>query len=249
MPIPQSILNPPAMVFTFGRNGFFGYSSGSPASAQSLMWWSTFETSLLSSTKNIDRAAIKTALQQRHQHWKDPVMQSIISKAEVESIYPTWVLEGLPHWGESGIVLVGDAAHAMDPTTGQGASQALEDAKTLSLLLKHLLEPEEGRTTPLPRALESATESERVDAAIKMLYEIRSPRVKEIVERGKKIAGRKADVGIVAEYFMYFFLWLLNAVPALGKVVVFPLLCSVALTEYSQSNDWRCQSPFVRLVS
>lgn len=208
-PIPPSIVQPSSMVFAFGPNGFFGYSSGSPPPAQSLMWWSTFETSQLPDTKHIDPAAVKAALLERHKHWKDPIVQDIINKAEVESIYPTWVLDELPHWGERGIVLLGDAAHAMDPTTGQGASQAFEDSLTLSLLLKAMLvgdrRPDfEGR------------EREKVDLAIKLFYDIRSPRVREIKERGKKISGRKANVGVVAEYFTYFFLWMLNTFPSIG---------------------------------
>lgn len=208
--IPAFLTQNKAMVFTFGGNGFFGYSSSAPADDKSLMWWSTFELDSASATKSIDTDAIKEALKKRHQHWKDPVIQNIIQKAEVQSIYPTYVLDidQTPNWGELGMVLVGDAAHAMDPTTGQGASQALEDSQTLSLLLAECLKRgEQGE-------LEGA---EAVSLALKLYYEIRNPRVREIVERGKKIAGNKANVGTIAEYFMYFFLWLMNRYPAIGK--------------------------------
>ncbi|KAF1845102.1 FAD/NAD(P)-binding domain-containing protein [Cucurbitaria berberidis CBS 394.84] len=203
-PIPPFIADNKAMVFAFGGNGFFGYSSGGPLAAKQLMWWSTFETDSLPDTKSIDPQAIKTALLERHKQWKDPIVQDIVQKANVESIYPTWTLPTLPHWGERGIVLVGDAAHAMDPTTGQGASQALEDSQTFALLLAGLLE----------RA------DEQVDEAIKLFHEIRAPRINAIVERGKKLAGRKANIGVVAEYFIYSFLWLLMKFPSIGKFVL-----------------------------
>lgn len=198
------------MVFGFGGNGFFGYSSGGPPVSQQLMWWSTFETSQLPDNKAIDPAAIKAALLERHKHWKDPIIQDIVQSAEIQSIYPTWTLPTLPNWGAEGIVLVGDAAHAMDPTTGQGASQALEDSQTLALLLAELCKDASERS-------DGTAFSDTIDQAIKIFHEIRSPRIDAIVARGKKIAGRKANVGIVAEYFMYFFLWLLNKFPAIGE--------------------------------
>jgi 2-polyprenyl-6-methoxyphenol hydroxylase-like FAD-dependent oxidoreductase len=142
------------------------------------------------------------------------VATNLVKRADVESIYPTWVLNELPHWGSNGIVLIGDAAHAMDPTTGQGASQALEDSLTLSLLLKEVLQPNATHTV-------QGTEKEKVDLAIKLFHDIRKPRVQEIVERGKKIAGRKENVGVVAEYFMYFFLWMMNRFPAIGEIWCF----------------------------
>ena len=132
----------------------------------------------------------------------------------MESIYPTWVLEKLPHWGENGIVLIGDAAHALDPTTGQGASQAFEDSQTLALLLKEVLQT---KSVGDPA---KDSEREKVNLAIKLFYEIRAPRVHEIVERGKKLSGSKTDVGVVTEYFLYFFLWLLNRFPIVGKLHV-----------------------------
>ena len=209
-PLPEFVAKNKAMVFTFGSNGFFGYSSSGPISTQSLMWWSTYETSSLPYAQNLDVAKIKADLVKRHKHWKDPIVQSIVRDAEVQSIYPTWILPELPHWGENGIVLVGDAAHAMDPTTGQGASQALEDAQTLALLLAALLKENEMTQT-------QNEEKAGIALAIKHYYKIRSPRVQEIVERGKKISGSKANVGFVAEYSMYFLLWMMMRYPAIGE--------------------------------
>ncbi|CAO2655592.1 Nn.00g043950.m01.CDS01 [Neocucurbitaria sp. VM-36] len=212
-PIPPFITSNKAMVFEFGGNGFFGYSSGGPPSTQQLMWWSTFETSALPDITSVDPRTIKRALLERHKDWKDPVVQEIVHKAEVESIYPTWTLPKLPHWGERGIVLVGDAAHAMDPTTGQGASQALEDSLTFTILLAELL-----RKTD--RSKNEIENRDVVDLAIELFHDIRAPRIDRIVDRGKKLAGRKANVGFVAEYFMYFFLWLMNKFPSFGKLMI-----------------------------
>lgn len=196
------------MVFEFGGNGFFGYSSGGPATRRQLMWWSTFETASLPDSKDIDPRDIKYALLERHKHWKDPIVQDTIANADVESIYPTWIMPELPHWGEKGIVLIGDAAHALDPTTGQGASQALEDSQTFALLLAEVFDVERyGCSQP----------KWAIDQAIEMYFQIRSPRVQKIVERGKQLASSKASVGIVKEYIMYFFLWLLIKFPSLGK--------------------------------
>lgn len=90
--IPSVIADNKAMVFEFGGNGFFGYSSGGPPSEKQLMWWSTFETSSLLDTKDIDPRDIKYALMERHKHWKDPIVQDTIRNADVESIYPTWIM-------------------------------------------------------------------------------------------------------------------------------------------------------------
>ncbi|KAF2471880.1 FAD/NAD(P)-binding domain-containing protein [Lindgomyces ingoldianus] len=239
-PIPKYIRDNKAMVFTFGGAGFFGYSSGGPASAESVMWWSTFETSSLPSTNDINPTEIKKALIERHKNWKDPVLQDIILKAEVQSIYPTWVLPELPNWGERGIVLVGDAAHAMDPTTGQGASQGLEDSKTLALLLAKCMKRSEAGGASGP-----GSEKEAVALAIKLYHQIRSPRVSEIVERGKKLAGKKANVGIILEYVTYVFLWLLNKFPSFGKF----MLGDVNRSLYAWSAEDEIQKAFREMGS
>jgi 2-polyprenyl-6-methoxyphenol hydroxylase-like FAD-dependent oxidoreductase len=208
-PIPPFITDNKAMMFSFGGNGFFGYSSSGPPSSEQLMWWSTFETLGLPDTKNIDPQAIKIALMERHKHWRDPIIQDIVRKAEVQSVYPTWALPDLPHWGERGIVLIGDAAHAMDPTTGQGASQALEDGQTLALLLSDLLRKE----------TDADNDVVTINTAIKLFHQVRSPRVHAIIERGKRLAGSKIDVNVVSEYSMYCMLWLIMKLPFLGESI------------------------------
>ncbi|MBT1637033.1 FAD-dependent oxidoreductase [Clavibacter michiganensis] len=49
--------------------------------------------------------------------------------------------EAPPAWGSRRVVLVGDAAHAISPSSGQGASLALEDAAVLGRILAGGAEP------------------------------------------------------------------------------------------------------------
>ncbi|OCT51391.1 hypothetical protein CLCR_08059 [Cladophialophora carrionii] len=58
----------------------------------------------------------------------------------LDACYPTWTTPELPTWTKNGrAVLVGDAAHALRPSSGQGACQALEDAEALALFLRRSL--------------------------------------------------------------------------------------------------------------
>ena len=37
-PLPEEVVKDKSMVFTFGRNGFFGYGSVGPAETNNMMW-------------------------------------------------------------------------------------------------------------------------------------------------------------------------------------------------------------------
>ena len=204
-------------MFTLGRSGFFGYASGSPAAANDLMWLSTFETEMPPCKETLDASQVKGEMQQRLSKWKDPVIQDIISRADVQSVHPTWLLPDLPHWGRNGIVLVGDAAHALSPITGQGASQALEDAQTLSLLLKKTLEMAYVRQMG---RFDRQDEVEAVESALTLFYKIRQPRVGAIADRSRKIHGKRKTTGIAMEYSLYFMVWAVTHVPFVAKIVV-----------------------------
>jgi len=65
----------------------------------------------------------------RFQHWPDPV-KKVLESYEENSLNHIFVhdLNPLTHWHQGNLVIIGDAAHAPLPTSGQGACQALEDA-------------------------------------------------------------------------------------------------------------------------
>jgi 2-polyprenyl-6-methoxyphenol hydroxylase-like FAD-dependent oxidoreductase len=62
--------------------------------------------------------------------WLD--VPDTIARAEAAFEYPMVDREPLPHWSGDGVVLLGDAAHAMYPVGSNGASQAIIDARVLA---------------------------------------------------------------------------------------------------------------------
>jgi len=62
-------------------------------------------------------------------HWADPIA-SIINKTPLSRINKIYIHDHDPirKWYKNNVILLGDAAHAALPTSGQGACQAIEDA-------------------------------------------------------------------------------------------------------------------------
>ncbi|HVY37404.1 MAG TPA: NAD(P)/FAD-dependent oxidoreductase [Polyangia bacterium] len=81
----------------------------------------------------------------RYAGWADPV-EPLIQATEAWVRTPIFDVPCLPVWQRGRAVLVGDAAHAMSPAGGQGASMALEDAQLLATLVAD-------RSRPLSRSL------------------------------------------------------------------------------------------------
>jgi salicylate hydroxylase len=48
------------------------------------------------------------------------------------------IQDPLEKWHNDRLILIGDAAHAMLPTQGQGASQAIEDAEALGSFFENI---------------------------------------------------------------------------------------------------------------
>lgn len=90
-----------------------------------------------------DREGLKEMFQADMNEWPD-LVQSAKQNMDVEklSIWPYYVVPKLETWSSPSkrVIIVGDAAHAIPPTAGQGASQAFEDVYSLSLLLARLSE-------------------------------------------------------------------------------------------------------------
>lgn len=63
-------------------------------------------------------------------------------------------IDPLPRWSRGRLLLVGDAAHAMLPTQGQGASQSFEDAEAVGSFLNDI-HPNDATSAPKLAALEA----------------------------------------------------------------------------------------------
>lgn len=80
-------------------------------------------------------------LRENKDDWPD-IVQSALEGAPVENM-GIWAFYGIPKldkWASPAdrVIVVGDAAHAIPPTAGQGVNQAFEDVNMLALLLSKL---------------------------------------------------------------------------------------------------------------
>ena len=122
--------------------------------------------------------------------WPDIVRSALENIAlDTLTIWPFYTLTRLPSWSSpSGKVLVlGDAAHAIPPTAGQGVNQAFEDIFMLSLLLSNRLPS----GISLSEKLEFLQEKrqERVDAVLDLTKKMNNRRLpkeeREEMENGE----------------------------------------------------------------
>ena len=199
------------MVFTFGPSGSFGYCCAAPLPQRKIGWWSNWGMIDVPHHNVVEPEVIRRQLQERHGSWKDPVIQTIIKSMNTDRIYPIWTTPNLPHWGTRGAILLGDAAHTLQATSGQGAAQALEDGVTFSLLLSHFL-------TKAQTAGSDLTIEKGIELTAKALYDIRNPKVSAIRARARNLyVTNKRIKNIVVEYLYYCFIYVWTNFPIIGQ--------------------------------
>ncbi|MCA9571318.1 MAG: FAD-dependent monooxygenase, partial [Myxococcales bacterium] len=108
-----------------------------------------------------------------------PWVGELLAASEILGPWPLREVRSLPRWHRGRAVLVGDAAHAMSPSAGQGASLALEDVQSLVRALRDHREP--------PVAL-AGWEAER------------RPRVEQIARVAARNASGKAPSSAMAAW-------------------------------------------------
>lgn len=143
--LPQT---PETSNFIFGRRAFFGYHM-SPSGY--IYWFVNYPQA----HEPAREALLKLTHEERKQRllalFRDdqPFICDIIQAAE--TTFPDFLTYTLPvqpaRWHKGPVVLVGDAVHAISPSSGQGASMALEDAAILAKCLRDIPDLEQAFET------------------------------------------------------------------------------------------------------
>lgn len=81
-----------------------------------------------------DTSADVEEMMAEYAHFADEY-KTLLKNAEDLKHWPLLQLPQLPRWNRGRACLIGDAAHAMFPFSGQGAAMGIEDAGTLGVLL------------------------------------------------------------------------------------------------------------------
>jgi 2-polyprenyl-6-methoxyphenol hydroxylase-like FAD-dependent oxidoreductase len=129
---PQIAPTDGLMRMTFGRKAFFGYIK---APGQPVHWFNNYPAPENDTGPVEDAAQFGAKL--RDMHADDPLDNLAILEAAgpVARSYPVYDMPALARWHTDHVLLMGDAAHAVAPHSGQGASMAIEDAVVLAACL------------------------------------------------------------------------------------------------------------------
>jgi 2-polyprenyl-6-methoxyphenol hydroxylase-like FAD-dependent oxidoreductase len=153
----------------FGRRAFFGYV---PDPAGGTVWFANVPRPAVTPAERAATTAEQWQRQLAELFGGDAgPARDLISDGQLELAGDsTHDLPSVPTWHRGPMVILGDAAHAPSPTSGQGASLAAEDAVVLAKSLRDLPD--------IPRALAA--------------YEgLRRRRVERIVAQGRRAGSAK----------------------------------------------------------
>ncbi|GAA1813280.1 FAD-dependent monooxygenase [Luedemannella flava] len=127
--------------FVFGRRCFFGYLSHPDGG----VWWFANPPAKREPTRE-ELAAItpgqwRARLVDLFADDTGPMLDIIAATGHIFPAWNTYDFPRVPTWHNDRMVLVGDAVHAASPSSGQGASLAIEDAVVLGRCLRDLDDP------------------------------------------------------------------------------------------------------------
>lgn len=167
-------LEPGVNHMVFGRRAFFGVFV--PGDEDGEAWWFHNGPPAASHESSLD---LRTRLLQLHASDPPWIAECIRATPRLLGPWPLREIDGLDRWCRGRVALIGDAAHAMSPSAGQGASMAMEDAMVLAMCLRDEADP--------ARALE------RFERA-------RRPRVDATARIARRNSSGKAPGGPVAAW-------------------------------------------------
>lgn len=132
---------PGVFTMVFGRRAFFAYLRRAPGD----VWW--FANIPRATAATADElaawtpAAWRAELERLFADDDSPALELLAGTPRLLGPWNTLDLPKVPVWHRGPVGLVGDAAHAISPTSGQGASLAVEDGVLLARWLRDVGEP------------------------------------------------------------------------------------------------------------
>ena len=158
--------------FVFGRRCFFGYFVHPDGD----VWWFANPPS----RREPDRAELlgitpdqwRRRLVDLFRDDTGPMLDIIAASDEIFPGWNTYDFPRVPRWFNQRMIIIGDAAHATSPSSGQGASMAIEDAIVLA------------------KCLRDRPDTQRAFAAFEAA---RRARVERVVKHGKRSGDGKAQ--------------------------------------------------------
>lgn len=175
-PIYQGFVNwigvaqaPHALVDDISIQDFWGAGQrfGCVAIRRELVYWAAAQARPLNEAT--PTADMRQELENLFAQWPEPVSRIIRATPEnAIRLIAVHDLEPLHTWSRANVLLVGDAAHAPLPTSGQGACQALEDAWHLA------------------RCLDGA--SGGLEEIFQVFAKLRAPKTARLAEQGRVFA-------------------------------------------------------------
>ncbi|MEO8956049.1 MAG: FAD-dependent monooxygenase [Ktedonobacteraceae bacterium] len=139
---------PETVHFVFCKRAFFGYHVSPTGYIYWFTNWPIKEERMRGAYEGMTDAQRQA---QMLEVYKDdqPFIREIIQGAETTFPYfASYALKTQPvSWHKGAVVLMGDAAHAISPSSGQGASLALEDAAVLAECLRDIPDLEQALVT------------------------------------------------------------------------------------------------------
>lgn len=127
------------MVLYYGPGVFVGYGLGDRSDPDGAFWWTALERD--APLGDGERAAmtlkaVRAEVLARSERWDERLLSIIDATTSFVPPLNLFDVASLPRWSKGRAVLIGDAAHAVSPHSGQGASLALEDAICLARQLR-----------------------------------------------------------------------------------------------------------------
>ena len=136
----------------FGKRAFFGYAL---APSGEVWWFANVpqpREPARGEVQAIDPEEWRQRLLGLFADDAGPAVRLIGATPRLSAASPIYALPHLPAWHDDRMIVIGDAAHAPSPTSGQGASLSVEDAVALARCLRDL---------PTPAAALTRFEAER----------------------------------------------------------------------------------------